>query len=172
MRSLAGPCLVPFSDGCCAPNRRTGQGVIGRGHLSAGQVGPHGGRSHAEILGDRGDVPEFLGHGTGSVGYSLPLYSAKLYTEVGGRRTYAAWFCTEHPRGIVVAGHADDSDQRASTPGWHAEGWRMRVSADLDDVDTTLGERGWRRTTDWEPVSSGYLATVEQTSARSNEAAK
>jgi hypothetical protein len=51
------------------------------------------------------------------------------------RRTYAAWFCTEHPRGIVVAGHADDSDHRVSTPDWHAEGWRMRVSADLDDVD-------------------------------------
>jgi hypothetical protein len=88
--------------------------------------------------------------------------------EVVGRRIYAAWFCTEHPRGIVVAGHVDDSDHRVSTPGWHAEGWRMRVSADLDEVDTTLGERGWRRTTDWEPVSSGYLATVEQTEAQNN----
>jgi hypothetical protein len=46
----------------------------------------------------------------------------------------------------------------------------MRVSADLDDVDATLDERGWRRTTDWEPVRSGYLATVEQTGAQSNEA--
>jgi hypothetical protein len=89
-----------------------------------------------------------------------------------GRRTCAAWFCTEHPRGIVVAGHADNSDRRVSTPAWHAEGWRMRVSADLDDVDATLGERGWRRTTDWEPVSSGYLATVEQTGALSSEAAE
>ena len=89
-----------------------------------------------------------------------------------GRRIYAAWFCTEHPRGIVVAGHADDSDHRVSTPGWHAEGWRMRVSTDLDDVDASLGERGWRRTTEWEPVSSGYLATVEQTSAPSNKAAQ
>jgi hypothetical protein len=48
----------------------------------------------------------------------------------------------------------------------------MRISANLDDVDTTLGERGWRRTTDWEPVGSGYLATVEQTGGRSNEAAE
>ena len=70
-----------------------------------------------------------------------------------------------------MAGHAEGFDQRVSTPGWHAEGWRMRVSADLDDADTTLAERGWRRTTDWEPVSSGYLATVEQTGALSNEAA-
>ena len=48
----------------------------------------------------------------------------------------------------------------------------MRVSADLDDVDATLGERGWRRTTDWEPVGWGYLATVEQTGAQNNEAAE
>ena len=48
----------------------------------------------------------------------------------------------------------------------------MRVRADLDDVDATLDERGWRRTTDWEPVRSGYLATVEQTGAQSNQAAE
>jgi hypothetical protein len=42
----------------------------------------------------------------------------------------------------------------------------------LGDVDAALGERGWRRTTDWEPVSSGYLATVEQTGDLSNEAAE
>jgi hypothetical protein len=48
----------------------------------------------------------------------------------------------------------------------------MRVSTNLDDVDASLGERGWRRTTEWEPVSSGYLATVEQTGAHSNEAAE
>jgi hypothetical protein len=46
----------------------------------------------------------------------------------------------------------------------------MRVGTDLDDVDASLGERGWRRTTEWEPVSSGYLATVEQTDAQTNEA--
>jgi hypothetical protein len=40
--SLAGPFLVPVPDGCCAPNRRTRQRVIGRRHLSAGQIGPHG----------------------------------------------------------------------------------------------------------------------------------
>ncbi len=47
----------------------------------------------------------------------------------------------------------------------------MRISTDLDDVDASLSDRGWRRTTDWEPVSSGYLAAVVQIGARSNPAA-
>ena len=36
----------------------------------------------------------------------------------------------------------------------------MRIGADLDDADTALDERGWRRTADWESVGCGYLATV------------
>ena len=40
--SLAGPFLVPLPDGGRAPNRRTRQRVIGRRHLSAGQIGPYG----------------------------------------------------------------------------------------------------------------------------------
>ena len=63
---------------------------------------------------------------------------------------------------IIVTGHTDDADSRVSVPGWYAEGWRIRISADLDDADTALDERGWRRTADWESVGSGYLATVER----------
>lgn len=74
-----------------------------------------------------------------------------------GRIKYAAWFCTKHPRGIIVTGHTGYADSRVSVPGRYAEGWRMRMSADLEDADRALDERGWRRTADWESVASGYL---------------